>query len=62
MMVILSMAAMLALSPKPPKYFEGQPLRECVTWHNQTTCCLWRGDRGVVACIQDGVWVVTAQS
>ena len=61
-MTVLTLAAMMALTPKPPKYFEGEPIRECVTWHQQTTCCLWRGDAGLVACVENGRWVVVSRS
>jgi len=57
----LTLWVALALTPKPPKYWDGDPLRECVQWHGETVCCLWRGEGATVACLVDGAWVVEVQ-
>jgi hypothetical protein len=36
---------------KPPKYWQGAPIRSCQRWPDGTRCCGYRdGDRAYVVC------------
>jgi len=44
---------------KPPKYFEGLPLRTCTVWPEGYICCGWRGaGPGITACNVGHGWSI----
>jgi hypothetical protein len=61
-MVLAIILSMLWAGPaKPPKYWEGLPLRSCMLWPDGDVCCGWfGGGSGLVTCYLGERWVVMA--
>lgn len=51
-MFALISALIIAAPWSPPKYWEGAPLRSCMTWPDGGRCCGYKGIRtcGYVVC------------